>query len=143
MGASAVTGSPALPKMPTHNVRHLEQGRVAGNHTIVPVAPTPAPAALAHGDDNLALARLVFRQPPVNPLSGQVLRSDVAAEVSAVYLGGASFAADAQRLGAGGHRLARFVRQHNAILYGKPRSREKASMLLSLTSLQNPVMTIR
>src|SRR4051794_33095931 len=43
-----------------------------------------APAALTHGNDNLAPARLVLRQPPVD---GQVLRPDVTAEPGAVDLG--------------------------------------------------------
>src|ERR1700709_2297858 len=45
-----------------------------------------APAALTHGNDSLALARLVLGQPAVNPVSGQVLRSDVATEVGAIGL---------------------------------------------------------
>ena len=75
-----------------------------------------APAALAHGNDNLALARLIFGQPPVDPLGGQVLRPDMAAEVGAVDLGGASLAADAQRFRGRRHGLAQFVRQHERCL---------------------------
>jgi hypothetical protein len=69
-----------------------------GRDGVPPRRRTPAPATLAHGDDNLSLARLVLRQAPVNPVSGQVLRPDVATEIGAVDLGSASFAANPQRL---------------------------------------------
>ncbi len=75
-----------------------------------------APAALAHGYDDLARARLVLGKPPVGPVGSQVLRPDVAAEISAVDLGCASIPADPQRPRGGRHGLAQFVRQHEGRL---------------------------
>src|SRR5476649_1020103 len=54
-----------------------------------------------HGDDDLAFARLVLGEPPVDAVNRQVLRLDVAAEIRAIDLGFASLAADAQRLDTG------------------------------------------
>ena len=69
-------------------------------------------AALAHRHDDLAFARLVLGEPSVDPISGQVLRPDMAAEIGAVDLSRPSLAANTQRLHAGSHGLAQFVRQH-------------------------------
>ena len=44
-------------------------------------------AALTHRHDNPAFARLVLGEPAINPISGQVLRPDMAAEIGAVDLG--------------------------------------------------------
>jgi hypothetical protein len=95
------------------------------------------PAALTHGDDNPALARLGSRQPNGQP--GQQPGSPVGCghEVGAVDLGGASFAADAQRFRGGCHGLAQLVRE-----YCTSRSRQNASMLLPFTSLQKTAMAI-
>ena len=73
-------------------------------------------APLAHGNDNLTLVRLVLDQPPVNPIDGEVLRPDVAAEVGAIDFGCASVAADARPLCAGRHCLAQLMRQHKRSL---------------------------
>jgi len=90
---------------------HRHGGRLGRDH--LHQGPT---VALAHYDDDLALVRLVLGKAPVDPVGGQVLRSDVAAEIGAVDLGDPPFAADAQRLHAGGHRLAQLVRQHEGRL---------------------------
>ena len=46
---------------------------------------------LAHHHDGPALARVVLGQPPIDPVGRQVLRPDMAGEISALDLGHASF----------------------------------------------------
>ena len=41
------------------------------------------PPSLAHHHDGTAFARLVFGQPPIDPVARQVLRPDMAAEIGA------------------------------------------------------------
>jgi hypothetical protein len=95
------------------------------------------PAALAHRNDNLAFARLIVDQPPVDPVGGQVLWPEMAAEVGTVDLGRASLATDAQRRVLADAMASRSLwAKTNAVLYCTSRSRQNASMLLPFTSLQ-------
>src|SRR6478735_10209814 len=75
-----------------------------------------SPATFAHRHHYLAFARLVLGKAPVDPLDGEVLRPDMAAEIGAVDLGRASLTADAQRAHARRHGLAQFGRQNESAL---------------------------
>ena len=102
-----------------------------------------APLALAHHDDDLAFARLVLGEPPVDPIDGQVFRPDVATEIGAVDLGHPSFAADAQRFTLDAIASRSLCASTKDVLYWTSSSRLKASMLLPFTSLQKAATASR
>jgi hypothetical protein len=113
--------------------------------------------ALAHHHHDPAFARPVFSPPPVDPVGRPVLWPDMTAEVGAVDLGHPTLTADLQALCAGRpvgfaditpwDRFAMASRSlcasTKAVLYCTSSSREKASMLLPLTSLQKPATASR
>ncbi len=144
-------GEPGMKRVPGRALVGVHHGAVGdpladGRHGGLLAAKhlrQRAAVALAHRHHHPAFARPVLGAPPVDPVGCPVLRPDMAAEVGAVDLGHPSRAADLQALHAGRHGLAQLVRQHKGLLYGTSSSREKASMLLPLTSLQKPATASR
>jgi hypothetical protein len=99
------------------------------------------PAALTHGNDNLAAARLVLGQPPIDPVDDKVLQQNVAAKVGAVDLRCPPVTADRNAFVAEAIASRSLCARTKAVLYCTSRSRQKASM--RFTSLQNTAIAIR